>query len=217
MLAYQRPKSLVEAVTARLRKEIVDGKFELGEGLSESKIASRYDVSRTPVREAFAKLGLEGLVHSEPQRGTFIFQIDRKEFEQISEARSILETGALLLVAERKRNELQIQWGKIVDDMKVALSDDNIKRYSRFDRKFHETLFALTNNPYLIAAGQSFSAKLSTVINRHTGRPDHTEMSFHQHVEMYETVKSGDIDKAAELLDQHIRYGGAAFWSDPET
>ena len=86
---------------ARLRREIVEGEFELGQALSESKIAARYGVSRTPVREAFACLGLEGLVRTEPQQGTFVFTIDRDQFAQISEARSILETAALRLAVER--------------------------------------------------------------------------------------------------------------------
>jgi DNA-binding GntR family transcriptional regulator len=54
MAASERPRSLAEVVTARLRREIIEGEFDFGQALSESKIAARYGVSRTPVREAFA-------------------------------------------------------------------------------------------------------------------------------------------------------------------
>lgn len=77
MLKFERAKSLTEAVTERLRDEIVNGGLGFGESLSETRIAARYDVSRTPVREAFACLSLEGLVITEPQQGTFVFTIDR--------------------------------------------------------------------------------------------------------------------------------------------
>ena len=117
----ERPKSLAEVVTARLRREIVDGEFELGQALSESKIAARYGVSRTPVREAFACLGLEGLVRTEPQQGTFVFTVDRAQFAQISEARSILETSALRLAIERRHCDLVRQWNRSVEAMTIAL------------------------------------------------------------------------------------------------
>jgi DNA-binding GntR family transcriptional regulator len=81
MLNIERPKSLSEEVAAQLRREIVDGTFEMGEALSESMIAARYGVSRTPVREAFAFLGQEGLVRTEPQQGTYVFKISRGKIQ----------------------------------------------------------------------------------------------------------------------------------------
>src|SRR5919106_7086535 len=114
MAAAERPRSLAEVVTTRLRREIVEGEFDFGQALSESKIAARYGVSRTPVREAFACLGLEGLVRTEPQQGTFVFTIDRAQFAQISEARSILETSALRLAIARGHADLVRHWQRFV-------------------------------------------------------------------------------------------------------
>jgi DNA-binding GntR family transcriptional regulator len=143
-----RPKSLTEVVTARLRREIVEGEFEFGQALSESKIAARYEVSRTPVREAFACLGHEGLVRTEPQHGTFVFTMDRAQFAQITEARSILETAALRLAMERGYDELIREWTWLVQAMAAALRDTDAKRYCRCDGDFHQALFSLAANPY---------------------------------------------------------------------
>ena len=217
MRKLERPTSLAEVVTARLRREIVDGEFDFGQALSESKIAARYGVSRTPVREAFARLDLEGLVRTEPQHGTFVLTMDRGQFAQISETRSILENAALRLAVERNRDELMKRWKRHVAAMKAAMADGDGKRYSRSDGDFHQTLFDLAANPFLDAAGQSFSSKMAAVRNRLGSQPEHMVRSFAEHVELLDLVRRNEIGSAADLLERHIRYKGESFWAVPET
>ena len=217
-ITAERPKSLAEVVTTRLRREIVEGEFELGQALSESKIATRYGVSRTPVREAFACLGLEGLVRTEPQQGTFVFTIDRAQFAQISEARSILETAALRLAIERGHADLVRQWGRLVEAMTSALREHGFKGAIRaLDGEFHQTLFRLAANPFLTAAGQAFAAKMAAVRNRQGAHPEHMAKSYEQHVEMLALVERSDVEAALALLEHHIRDKGESFWDVPDS
>jgi DNA-binding GntR family transcriptional regulator len=216
-IVAERPRSLADVVTARLRREIVEGEFDLGQALSESKIAARYGVSRTPVREAFACLGLEGLVRTEPQQGTFVFTIDRAQFAQISEARSILETAALRLAVERARGDLVRQWQRFVEGMTTALEDKDAKSYSRIDGEFHQTLFRLAANPFLTAAGQAFAAKMAAVRNRLGAHPEHMAKSYDQHLELLALIERPDLEAALDLLERHIRHKGESFWSVPDT
>src|SRR5687768_5479299 len=215
MLKQERPKSLAEVVTARLRREIVEGEFELGQALSESKIAARYEVSRTPVREAFAMLGLEGLVRTEPQYGTFVFTMDREEFAQLSETRAILETAALRLAVERNHPALIKQWKRLVGAMATALRDGQRKRYSACDGDFHTVMINLAANPFLAAAGQSFSAKLAAVRNRQGSQPEHMAKSYGEHAELLDLVTRNEMDAAVALLQRHIRDKGESFWTSP--
>jgi DNA-binding GntR family transcriptional regulator len=213
MLKIERPKSLGEVVTARLRREIVEGEFDLGQALSESKIASRYQVSRTPVREAFACLGLEGLVRTEPQHGTFVFTMDSEQFAQLSETRAILETAALRLAMERNLATLEKQWTRLLAAMTAALREGEAKRYSHADGEFHRTMIELADNPFLAGAAQSFSAKMDTVRNRQGSRPDHMKRSYAEHAELLELVRRGEADSAVHLLERHIRDKGESFWA----
>ena len=215
MAAYERPRSLAEVVTTRLRREIIEGELDFGQALSESKIAARYGVSRTPVREAFACLGLEGLVRTEPQQGTFVFTMDRAQFAQISEARSILETAALRLAVERGHTDLVRRWTWLVEGMTAALRDKDARRYSRCDGDFHQTLFELAANPFLTAAGQAFAGKMAAVRNRLGSQPEHMAKSYDQHVQLLALVERGDVGPALDLLEHHIRYKGESFWTVP--
>ena len=79
MPSFNRPKSLTELVTENLKERIVSGELDLGSQLSEARIAKELDVSRTPVREAINRLEMEGLLVIEPQRGSFVFNLETDE------------------------------------------------------------------------------------------------------------------------------------------
>jgi len=215
-MRVERAPSLATLVTDRMRQEIVEGQFEFGEALSESKIANRYEVSRTPVREAFARLELEELVHTEPQFGTFVFTMDRERFAQISEVRSILECAALRLSFERNRKPLEDRWMKIVARLDKAAQNGNTKAYSAADGAFHDVLFELSGNSYLNAARLPFVARLAAIRNRLGLSAEHVEKSRAEHAELLELIAAKRLRAAVGLLDRHITKKGAQFWSVPE-
>ena len=73
-----RPRGSLTTETLReIRRRIVEGELQLGEALSEAALAALLGVSKTPVREALVQLKREGLVAIYPQRGTFVFQVDK--------------------------------------------------------------------------------------------------------------------------------------------
>lgn len=211
------PAPLATLVTNRLRQEIVDGAFEFGEALSEARIAKRYEVSRTPVREAFARLELEELVRTEPQYGTYVFTMDRHQFAQISEARSILECAALRLSFSRNRARLAQRWRSSVATLEAAAEAGDTQTYSAADGQFHDALFELSGNPYLDAARRPFGARLAAIRNRMGLSPEHVAKSRAEHRDLLRHVEAADLDAAVDLLNHHIVEKGAAFWSVPET
>ena len=216
MLKIEQPKSLAEVVTTRLRREIVEGEFELGQALSESKMAERYDVSRTPIREAFAALGLEGLVRTEPQYGTFVFTMTKDQFAQLSEARAILETAALRLATERDPQALIKNWKRLTAGMTKALEKDDARLYSRQDGDFHNVLFDIAGNPFLSSARQSFLSKMAAVRYRLGSRHQHMEKSYKEHLLLLELIQREDFGEAHVVLEDHIRHKGEAFWAELE-
>lgn len=215
-MRMERPPSLADLVTNRLRQEIVEGEFDFGSALSESKIAKRYDVSRTPVREAFARLELEELVRTEAQSGTYVFMMDREQFALISETRSVLECAALRFSSERNPDQLRSRWQVVLEKMTAARRDGNLKLYSALDGQFHDVLFDLSENPYLQRARATFASRMDAIRNRLGLTEDHVEKSFSEHRELTELVLAGDVAAATNVLHLHITKKGAGFWSVPE-
>lgn len=216
-MRIERPQSLSDLVTDRLRKEIVEGNFEFGSALSESKIARLYEVSRTPVREAFARLELEELVRTEAQSGTYVFTMDREQFAKISETRSVLECGALKFAVERGNQQLVSGWSRITDKMSKAREKCNAKQYSELDGAFHDLLFELSDNPYLAKARATFGSRMDAIRNRLGLNEAHISKSFAEHQQLLAHVAAGETELAVQLLHVHITKKGAGFWSVPET
>ena len=100
-----QPRSLTALVTERIREAIVDGRFALGEALSELKLAAALNVSRTPVRDALTALQLQGLIDVRPQSGSFVFLPSEEDVAELAEFRRVLEMTALRFCFARRRDE----------------------------------------------------------------------------------------------------------------
>src|SRR5579871_787706 len=96
----ERPKSLTAIAKENIRHAIVAGELAFGSQLSESALALRMGVSKTPVREALLQLKLEGLVDIQPQSGTFVFSPTEDEVRDICRFREIVELSALELAMQ---------------------------------------------------------------------------------------------------------------------
>ena len=70
----ERPKPVTELVIDRLRADIIENRFKLGEKISETQLAELYGVTKAPVRAAYIRLEAEGLLRVRPQSGTFVFR-----------------------------------------------------------------------------------------------------------------------------------------------
>ncbi|MEO1020543.1 MAG: GntR family transcriptional regulator [Pseudomonadota bacterium] len=213
----ERRQSLTELVTARLRSEIVNGDLAFGEALSESKIAARFGVSRTPVREAFAMLDQEGLVRTESQYGTFVFTMDRNQFAQLSETRAVLESAALDFACKNDRAGLVEDWRELTAIMTKAKAEHVVPAYMKADAEFHQVLFDRGGNPYLNEANLTIASKISAVRYRMGSTPEHMEKSYSEHMELFELLRNGDRVRLKKLLIKHICKKGRSFWSVPET
>lgn len=94
-----------EIVLERLRKAIMNGTFQTGDRLVETSIAEKMGVSRTPVREAFRQLEIEGLAENLPRKGTIVKGISKRDIFEIYEIREVLEGLAFRLACSNITDE----------------------------------------------------------------------------------------------------------------
>src|SRR5579863_6868062 len=95
LMATQRPNPLAETVYTRLKAEIFDFRLLPGDRFTESEIAQRFDVSRTPVRDALYRLKHEGFVEVGFRAGWNVRQLDFARFDELYDLRVILECAAV--------------------------------------------------------------------------------------------------------------------------
>ena len=200
----ERPPSLADIATEKLRLAIMSGEFELGEALSEKKLADRFNISKTPIRHALAQMKTEGLVAVYPQRGTFVFTLSGMDLVQFSEHRIILEREALTLAFERNPSMLVSKLDKIWQQMQKANEAGNVRKYLELDTDFHRCFFDLCENFYLSESYVLIEAKIAA-IRTHLGRnKQQTDKSYKEHKDLLETLRAGDLAKCQEILKFHI-------------
>ena len=82
---------------AELQKDILSGSIPDGSKLTEQAICKRYNVSRTPVREAFRQLEADGLIENIPNRGAFVTGLTRRDISDLFDLRILLTSSIVLL------------------------------------------------------------------------------------------------------------------------
>ncbi len=214
MSPFNRPKSLTELVTENLRERIIKGEFELGEQLSEARIAKNLEVSRTPVREAINRLEMEGLLVVEPQRGSFVFNLEPEELAKLCDARVCLETTALASAMRVNPTSLHDALSACVDRMEAAREDGDDTEYLYQDTMFHQCFFDRADNRFLNDAYQTIALKMAALRSRLGHHPDHMAKSYREHVELTQCVKQKDVPRALEILKLHIDRKEGSYWSD---
>lgn len=203
-MALERPKSLRELALEHLRKSIVSGNLKMGQTLSERSISEELGVSKSPVREALAQLRDEGLVSIEPQKGARVFSLSESEVAQICDFRQAIETAAFELALKCSPNALADDMARVVSEMKSARQAGNERRYLELDTEFHHLIFFHAGNDYLTSSYTRYVGKIAALRTHLAKLPQHTELSYEEHVGLAKAVRKGDMSVIRDLLSQHI-------------
>jgi DNA-binding GntR family transcriptional regulator len=141
-------RSVVDQVHADLLERIVAGELAPGSRLRQEALAAELGVSRTPLREALARLVSEGLVEFVPNRGATVARRDFNDMNQAWRARLVLEPGAARLAAER-RDAKEVERLRVAVGRQRAVADDVTASFE-VNREFHLALVAASGNVHLL-------------------------------------------------------------------
>ena len=193
---------LPDAIAGALREAIFEGAFTPNQRLHQDEIAQRFGVSRVPVREALAKLVVEGLAVQRVNKGIRVAPLSQEDFRDIMEMRAILEPHALLLSAPSLRDKDFREAEKILKQVRTSR---NSSEASALHWKFHNQLYSRAERPRLL--GQI--ASLQVAINRYVlpvWRSVGLSVDWDDsHRDILTAVRDGDAEKAAALTRDQIQ------------
>jgi DNA-binding GntR family transcriptional regulator len=191
-------------VTERLRDSIVDGTLAPGSQLSEVDLASRFGVSRGPVREALQRLIQEGLVRSSPHRGVFVPVLSEEDVRDIYLARHALESSAVRHIIATSKVDTAVEsldhFVKLMQDSEAAGDWEAVGRY---DLEFHTALVAATGSERL---QRMFSTVISEtriclgVLTAAEARSDLVD----EHRQIADMMRDGRTADALAVLKNHF-------------
>ncbi|MDR5758892.1 GntR family transcriptional regulator [Caballeronia sp. LZ035] len=139
--------SLSEGVVVpALREAIVEGVLTPGSRLSEVQVAKQLDVSRTPMREAFAQLEREGLVNIVPRVGAYVRAVTVRDVEEIYTVRAALECLAVQLASERITPLGTAQLDDVISAMQASVDADDPSAYVDALDRYYAIVMTIADN-----------------------------------------------------------------------
>lgn len=196
--------SLRGRVFRKLREDILGGKYQENDELKEAAIAEELGVSRTPVREAFRQLELEGLIRIVPNKGAYVTGISASDVADIYEIRSLLEglcaRWATKKITKEKIEELE----EIILLSEFHLSKEHYDQLIELDNRFHMQLYEACESKMLIHLLKDFHQYVQRQRQQTLSNHARSAAAVAEHKSIMEAMRDGDAALAEKLADEHI-------------
>jgi DNA-binding GntR family transcriptional regulator len=193
------------AVYDALRQAIVSTELEPGRQISENEIADKLGVSRTPVREALARLRDDQLVQIVPQLGTFVSRISVAGVDDAQFLREALECSAVRLAAERADAGDVAHLQALITQQEVARDHADPSAFFLLDDELHSSLCELSGRPIAWTVVARANGHLNRVRRLSLAEPSYIAEMIKEHQAVVDAVGRGEPDAAEDALRHHLR------------
>lgn len=160
---WMKQLSLGERIANELRLQILENKISTGEILSENQIANRYGTSRSPVRDAFKALSLEGLIRLE-RMGAVVTGMSTNDMQELYDVREMIENFAQQHASFQNIQSLVEQLNQDIDKMEIAAKYNDHSEFAFQDLTFHETIILYSAHKRIINMWNSLRPLIMSVI-----------------------------------------------------
>ena len=202
-----------DGVYEQLKEQILHLELPPGAAISEIETAEKYNISRTPVRDAFKRLEREGLLEIRPHIGTFVSLIDLHAVSDVLYIREVLEFSVLSDLAQIYDNSIDLHIRLILQNQKNLLASDMpIEELSRAfilsDNEFHTALFDAAGKKNIIKFLYAYNSqyeRFRTFIN-FTGKNDIQKL-YESHVQILDYISNKDFTALKNTIRHHLYDG----------
>ena len=202
--------SVTETVVQYLRERIITNAFKSGQKLNEIELASKLNISRAPLREAFCVLENEHLLVRFPRKGTYVTEVSIERLREVYSARKMIEIYAIDFLKSQKIRNLPSVYASVTQASELSLPKrdhrEEILNYLKGLTDFHVKLVASTRNPWIINFYDSIVTSLGRFQYFCIWIPGLTNESQDSHEQIYGLLTAGSYEKAKKLLMYHIDY-----------
>ena len=174
-----------------------------GDRFTESEVAARMQVSRTPVREALYRLEREGYLDVMFRSGWRVKPFDFGQFENLYDVRVILETAAVRKLCEMPERppleELKAFWLVPANE---RLTDG--RGVGQYDEQFHEALVAATGNVEMARIHHDITERIRIIRRLDFTQAERIDATYQEHAKILRAVLQRKSDQAQLLIKTHI-------------
>ncbi len=206
MTPRARPRTyLADTVYAALRQAILEREFVPGEPLTEGDLSRRFRVSRTPVREALAKLERDRLVRVVPKKGAFVRALSHDEIRDLYEVREALEALAVRLATPHLSREELEDFEARFRELRARGPRAAYTEVRPLGEEFHRLLVKRTENARLMRVLEEMREEVRPVWTMALVARRRVQALIREHLAIIDALRRGDARRAARLMRLHIR------------
>ena len=209
MRVEYKPVSLADQVFERLEAEILGGKYQRGEIVTELQLCAELGVSRTPVREALRRLEAEHLIEDSP-RGTMVLGVVRKDFEDMCAIRLRIEGLAVRGFIENLTEDNLRALREAVELQEFYLNKSDPDHIRAQDTRFHELIYQRCGSAILCDTLSPLHKKVQKFRRISIEQPERAQRSVREHREIYNAIAARDADLAEKLMNEHVGHAMSA-------
>jgi len=206
-----KPVSIADQIFDQLEHDILVGKYQRGEIISELKLSQTLGVSRTPIREAITRL-LQERILAETAKGLMVVGITHEDMMDMYEIRSAIEGKAAARTALAATEEDLAEFEEILAmqryhiERQQSTGVDNSDKIKDLDSRFHEML-------YICCGSRAYSDTLLTMHRKmmkfrkaSVSKNSRAQESLREHEAIFAAVKARDAELAEQLTREHVEH-----------
>ncbi|WP_332645859.1 FadR/GntR family transcriptional regulator [Lysinibacillus sp. 54212] len=219
----QPKQKAYQIIVDQIRENYLNGDLLPGEKLpTERELASRFNVSRTSIREALRKLEIKGIIEIKQGSGSFIkasesntlgeelsstiIKTEKKRIYEMLELRQALEVECAFLAARRATSE-DLERISLALEMMIRAKDD-VELGIQADLSFHINIALASHNSIFLGLFQTLSEHMHDTIRATRSQrlkdPERTQETIDEHKEIYLAIAAGEATQAKQLMEKHI-------------
>lgn len=200
-----------DLIADALETLILEGAFANGERLDEQQLSKRFDVSRTPLREAFQRLALSGLVEQIPRRGVFVRQPGVVQLMEMFEVMAELEAACARFAATRISDEALRDLHTTNERCNAAVAARDHDGYYRENEVFHAIIYRESGNSFLEKECKRLHKLLQPFRRLQLRLRGRLRQSMAEHEEIVAALEIGEEGRAERAMRMHVAVQGEKF------
>lgn len=209
MVEFGDPEALSNSLRSRvfnqIQNDILNGVYEPGDSLIETKLSEEMGVSRTPIREALRQLELEGLVQSIPNKGVIVKGVSAQDIQDIYTIRMLIEGLAARWAAEKITPQEMEELREAVDLEEFYTMKNDNGRLLQFDTRFHDIIFKASKSKPLMHTLSTFHHYVQKARKISMSSPKRALEVLEEHKAIMQAIIDKNADKAEKLTTEHVR------------
>ncbi|MDD6920676.1 MAG: GntR family transcriptional regulator [Eubacteriales bacterium] len=205
-----------EQLYMSLKDSILSGNILTGEKLTEQILCKKYDISRTPVREALHKLETEGLLTSIPNRGFYVQGLTNQDYLDIFVLRELYEIQAVQWATERMNDEELEELEELFEFMEFYTYKKDLMKMLTINSNFHKKIYDGTHNRMLQNLLSSYQELVKYAGSSSEKPDDYLDKLFIEHKNIFMAIKERNPAKAGEAMREHIQASKSRYLNKKE-